>query len=48
MTKIDFQPVRPADPAGRVLYLLAYTFVLIGGAIMAAVTVMTVTSILGR
>ena len=39
---------RPGDPVGRLLYSVAYAFVLIGGTIMAVVTVMTVVSVLGR
>ncbi len=39
---------RPTDPVGRVLFTLAYLLVLVGGAIMSAVTVMTVVSVLGR
>lgn len=38
----------PTDPFGRTLHRLAFVFVLIGSAIMAAVIVMTVISILGR
>lgn len=38
----------PADSLGRVLHGVAFAFVLIGSLIMAAVTLMTVVSILGR
>ena len=40
--------IQPTDPIGRTLLGLAYVFVLIGSAVMVAVTLMTVISILGR
>jgi len=48
MSEIGGDIPRPADPVGRVLFAAAYALVLVGGAIMAAVTVMTVVSVLGR
>jgi TRAP-type C4-dicarboxylate transport system permease small subunit len=39
---------KPTDPYGRALHMLAFVFVLIGSVIMAAVTLMTVISIIGR
>lgn len=39
---------RPADPVGRALYFCAYVLILVGGFLMAALTVMSVISVLGR
>ncbi|UCH74856.1 MAG: TRAP transporter small permease [Rhodospirillales bacterium] len=39
---------RPADPVGRALLFCAYALILVGGFLMAALTVMSVVSVLGR
>ncbi len=48
MAEIQSGTTRPADAVGRILLLLAYLLVLCGGFLMAALTVMTVVSVLGR
>lgn len=48
MAETDSELARPVDPIGRALFLCSYAFVVIGGFLMAAVTVMTVISVLGR
>lgn len=48
MAEIQSGTTRPADAVGRILLLLAYLLVLCGGFLMAALTVMSVVSVLGR
>lgn len=39
---------RPADPVGRVLYSFSYWLALLGGVVMAGLSVMVVVSVMGR
>lgn len=48
MAETNTDNARPADPVGRALLFCAYVFVLAGGFLMAALTVMSVISVLGR
>ena len=48
MAETDSEIARPADPVGRALLFCAYVLILAGGFLMAAVTVMSVISVLGR
>ena len=48
MAETDTNTARPADPVGRALHFCAYVLILIGGFLMAALTVMSVISVLGR
>jgi TRAP-type C4-dicarboxylate transport system permease small subunit len=48
MAEINTETARPADPVGRALLFCAYVLILIGGFLMAALTVMSVISVLGR
>jgi TRAP-type C4-dicarboxylate transport system permease small subunit len=48
MAETDTEAARPADPVGRALFSCAYVLILIGGFLMAALTVMSVISVLGR
>jgi len=48
MAESHTETARPADPVGRALHFCSYAFVLVGGILMAALTVMTVVSVLGR
>lgn len=42
------QSARPSDPVGRALLFCSYALVLLGGVLMALLTVMSVISVLGR
>lgn len=44
----NFAPARPTDPIGRLLWHAAVVFALAGGVLLAAMTLMSVVSILGR
>ena len=48
MAETDIELARPADPVGRALLFCSYGLAVAGGFLMAAITVMTVTSVLGR
>jgi len=48
MAENSTELARPADPVGRALLFCSYALVVVGGFLMAAVTVMTVASVLGR
>lgn len=48
MAETTTETARPADPVGRALFFCSYVFVLVGGFLMAGLTVMTVISVLGR
>jgi len=48
MAETDSELARPVDPIGRALFFCSYLFVLLGGLMMSAITVMTVISVLGR
>lgn len=48
MAESGTKSVRPADPVGRALHFLSYVFILVGGFLMSAVTVMIVVSVMGR
>lgn len=48
MAESQTETARPADPVGRALFFCSYLLVLAGGLLMAALTVMTVISVLGR
>ena len=48
MAEFHTELARPSDPLGRALFLCAYLCTLIGGFLMAVMTVMTVCSVLGR
>lgn len=48
MAEIDIELARPTDPVGRVLLFCSHALAVAGGFLMAAITVMTVASVLGR
>lgn len=48
MAETVTETARPADPVGRALFFCAYVLILVGGFLMAALTVMSVVSVLGR
>ena len=48
MAETNTEAVRPADPVGRALLFCSYVLILVGGFLMAALTVMSVISVLGR
>jgi len=48
MAETDTNTARPSDPVGRALLFCAYVLILVGGFLMAALTVMSVISVLGR
>lgn len=48
MAETNTESARPVDPVGRALLSCAYALILVGGFLMAALTVMSVISVLGR
>lgn len=48
MAEIDIKLARPSDPVGRALLFCSHALVVVGGFLMAGITVMTVVSVLGR
>ena len=48
MAETESERARPTDPVGRALFFCAYVLILFGGFLMAALTVMSVISVLGR
>lgn len=48
MSETGPAPTRPADAAGRVLYLISRVFALFGGLVLCAMAVLTTVSVFGR
>jgi len=48
MAETTTDTARPTDPVGRALLFCSYALILVGGVLMALLTVMSVVSVLGR